>query len=113
MGLQYGAVRCFFKAKSIGGRSSTSNSAVMYHAAAHGICTLHHAIVLRSWGKDWGRDWERKWQSNVERLTEDKKILKSIANGVQSDVGKAITKAGVFGFFGRSVAKGTRTAWNY
>mmetsp|Transcript_12950 Transcript_12950/g.28606 ORF Transcript_12950/g.28606 Transcript_12950/m.28606 type:complete len:183 (-) Transcript_12950:68-616(-) len=52
LGLQYGAIRSFVRAKSLGGRMSASQQSINFHAGSHALITAHNFLVVRELGRN-------------------------------------------------------------
>jgi hypothetical protein len=110
LGIQYSAVRSFVEAKRLGGRASVGGKAVFFHASAHALCTLHHAIVLKGVGKDWGNDWgERVREYGEHRGGVIGNVLKDFHSPFENRVFKGL----VFGAVGTNIALTTKRAWQF
>ncbi|GMI04412.1 hypothetical protein TrRE_jg13271 [Triparma retinervis] len=110
LGIQYTAVRSFVQAKKLGGRSSAGGKAVFFHASAHALCTLHHAMVLKGVGKDWGSDWGEKVREYGERRGG---VIGNVLRDVHSPFENRAFKGLVFGAIGTNIAMTTRRAWQF
>lgn len=72
---------------------------MFYHATAHALCTIHHAVVLTGAGKGWG--------NRMGKEREGGGILK----GLEGRIGRNGVKGVMFGAIGGNVIMGTKRAW--